>query len=235
MAALLGLWRMVMDYGIAQRVMSHELEIHHLLAIFTVMLGDALGRIVGIYVSLSAWPATSSALPGLLLRCGSKELGSDLLGGSMTQIHRIAIFAPLAVGLVPFVCTIMIHALPLSATVDFVRRERKLGHEGTNFWVDIGIVAVAISYALAAHLIEIALWAVLFVICGEFADFGTAYYHSAVNYTSLGYGDLIMSPSWRLLGPLETANGMLLFGVSTAMIFAIIQRLVKTRFVDLKD
>jgi hypothetical protein len=90
-------------------------------------------------------------------------------------------------------------------------------------------------YALAAHLMEIALWAVVYVICGEFDDFGTAYYHSAVNYTSLGYGDLIMSPSWKLLGPLETANGMLLFGVSTAMIFAVIQRLVEARFVDLKE
>jgi len=73
------------------------------------------------------------------------------------------------------------------------------------------------------------LWAVLFEICGEFRDFGTAYYHSMVNYTSLGYGDVIMSPSWKLLGPLETANGMLLFGVSTAMIFAVIQRLIQAQ------
>ena len=79
------------------------------------------------------------------------------------------------------------------------------------------------------------LWAVVLVIRGEFLDFGTAYYHSAVNYTSLGYGDLIMSPFWKLLGPLETANGMLLFGVSTAMIFAVIQRLVEARSVDLKE
>ena len=50
MAALLGPQRMVMDYGIAQWVMSHELEIHHLLAIFTVMLGRTVGRIVGIYL-----------------------------------------------------------------------------------------------------------------------------------------------------------------------------------------
>ncbi len=153
----------------------------------------------------------------------------------MTQIHRIAILAPLTAGLVVVICTIMIHALPLSATVAFVRRERKLGHAGTNFWVDMGIVALAISSALVAHLIEVALWAVLYRICGEFADFRTAYYRSAVNYTSLGYGDLIMSPSWKLLGPLEAANGMLLFGVSTAMIFAVIQRLVQARFVDLKD
>jgi hypothetical protein len=149
--------------------------------------------------------------------------------GAWMQIHRIAIVAPLAVGLVAVICTIMIHALPLSATVDFVRRERKLGHAGTNFWIDMGIVVLAILCALAAHLMEIALWAVLYLICGEFADFGTAYYHSAVNYTSLGYGDLIMSPSWKLLGSLETANGMLLFGVSTAMIFAVIQRLVSWR------
>lgn len=153
----------------------------------------------------------------------------------MTQMHRIRILVPLAVGAVVILCTIMIHALPLTATVNFVRREKKLGRVGTGFWIDIGIVARAILYALAAHLTEIALWAVLYVVCGEFRDFGTAYYHSAVNYTSLGYGDLIMSPSWKLLGPLETANGMLLFGVSTAMIFAVIQRLVEARFVDLKE
>lgn len=153
----------------------------------------------------------------------------------MTQMHRITILVPLAVGAVVILCTIMIHALPLTATVNFVRHEKKLGRVGTGFWMDIGIVARAILYALAAHLMEIALWAVLYVACGEFRDFGTAYYHSAVNYTSLGYGDLIMSPSWKLLGPLETANGMLLFGVSTAMIFAVIQRLVEARFVDLKE
>jgi hypothetical protein len=43
-----------------------------------------------------------------------------------------------------------------------------------------------------------------------------------------------MTPAWRLLGPLETANGLLLFGVSTAMVFALIQRLVEIRFVDWK-
>ena len=116
-----------------------------------------------------------------------------------------------------------------------MRRERKLGRAGRGFWSDLAIVSLAIVCALAAHLAEIGLWAVVFVPCGEFADFATAYYHSAVNYTSLGYGDLIMSPSWKLLGPLETTDGMLLFGVSTAMIFAVIQRLIETRYVDLRE
>ena len=51
-------------------------------------------------------------------------------------------------------------------------------------------------------------------------------------YTTLGYGDVVMSSSWKLLGPLETADGMLMFGVSTAMLFAVIQRLIQTRFRD---
>lgn len=153
----------------------------------------------------------------------------------MKDAHPILLLVPLAVGSAAAICTILIHGLPLSATVRFVRREKRLGHLGANYRKDLGIVVRVIFYAFVAHLLEMALWAALFIICGEFSDFATAYYHSAVNYTSLGYGDIIMSPTWRLLGPLETADGMLLFGVSTAMIFAVIQRLVEARYADIKE
>jgi hypothetical protein len=160
----------------------------------------------------------------------------SIFGGKSMQVtHPIAFLIPLAVGVAAVICTIFIHALPLRATIDTVRREKRLGRVGVGFWLDTGIVTRSIMYALVAHLIEMALWAVLFMSCGEFSDFHTAYYHSAVNYTSLGYGDIIMSPAWRLLGPLETADGMLLFGVSTAMIFAVIQWLVGARYADLQD
>jgi predicted PurR-regulated permease PerM len=52
MAALLGIWRMLIDYWIAPRVLGHELEIHPLLAIFTLMVGGAVGGLVGVYLSL---------------------------------------------------------------------------------------------------------------------------------------------------------------------------------------
>jgi hypothetical protein len=55
-----------------------------------------------------------------------------------------------------------------------------------------------------AMLWLIAYWAALFVICGEFLEFGTAYYHSAVNYTTRGYGDVIMTPPGECV---EAANG----------------------------
>jgi predicted PurR-regulated permease PerM len=52
MAALLGLWRIIMDYGIAPKIMGHELEIHPLLAIFALLVGGEIGGIVGIYLSI---------------------------------------------------------------------------------------------------------------------------------------------------------------------------------------
>ncbi|WP_263367373.1 potassium channel family protein [Edaphobacter bradus] len=152
----------------------------------------------------------------------------------MTQIHRIAILIPLAVGVGAVVCTIVIHGLALVTTVAFFRYERRLGRAGAGFWSDLRIVVTVVSFAFVAHLIEIALWAALFVICGEFSEFSAAYYHSAVNYTTLGYGDVIMTPSWKLLGPLEAADGALMFGVSTGMVFAVIQHLIQTRFIDLR-
>ena len=152
----------------------------------------------------------------------------------MTQNPKFTVLFPLVVGLGAVACTIFVHALALTATVNLFRYERRLGRAGAGALIDFAIVVLVISFAFMAHLIEIALWAVLLVICGEFQEFGNAYYHSAVNYTTLGYGDLLMTPSWRMLGPLEATNGALMFGVSTAMVFAVIQRLVLTRFEDLR-
>jgi hypothetical protein len=153
----------------------------------------------------------------------------------MTQSHRVAILLPLIVGATAVAGTIFIRALAVITTINFFRRQQRLGRAGAGFWIDLSIVTLAISIAFIAHLFEIGVWAFLFVICGEFSGLGLAYYHSAGNYTTLGSGDVIMTPAWRMLGPLEAVNGMLMFGVSTAIIFAVIQRLVQARFSDLKD
>jgi hypothetical protein len=151
----------------------------------------------------------------------------------MMNHDRVAILLPLIAGSVATLLTILIHAVTLGLTVRFFRRERSLGHVGRVVTNNLEIFVQSISFAFIAHLAEIGLWAMLFVTCGEFSSFALAFYHSAVNYTTLGYGDLIMTPSWKLLGPLEAADGALMFGVSTAMIFAIAQRLMQAKFDDL--
>jgi Ion channel len=148
----------------------------------------------------------------------------------MTRLRSIAIFAPLIVALPTILATIVIHGLAVLAVVHLVRHEQRLGRAGVGFWRDLLIVSGVALLALLAHLMEITIWALVFDFCGEFPQLSMALYHSAVNYTSLGYGDVVMSAAWRLLGPLETADGMLMFGVSTAMMFAVIERLVQTRF-----
>jgi hypothetical protein len=67
----------------------------------------------------------------------------------------------------------------------------------------------------------------LFIGLGEFNALYEAVYHSAVNFTSLGYGDVVMSARWKLLGPLEAANGVLMFGMTSAALMAILQQLIK--------
>ena len=143
--------------------------------------------------------------------------------------QEVAVLIPLALALLTTLITIGVHAVALGATVQFVRREYQFRHAGVGFWIDVAIVAGVILLALFAHMVEITIWAVLFVACGEFTRLAPAFYHSAMNYTSLGYGDVVMSASWKLFGPLEAAVGLLMFGVSTAMIFAVMQRLFRTR------
>ena len=80
------------------------------------------------------------------------------------------------------------------------------------------------------HVLQFATWALLFVYLGEFSDFATAFYHSSVNFTSLGYGDIVMSERWRLLGGLEAANGVLMFGLSAGALLSMMNRMF-TRFI----
>jgi hypothetical protein len=153
----------------------------------------------------------------------------------MIQNHQFAILLPLVVGIIAVECTIVVHVLAFATTVNLFRYEKRRGRLGTDAVNDFATITLVISVAFVAHLAEIGLWAVLLVLCGEFQELGTAFYHSAVNYTTLGYGDLLLTPAWRLLGPLEATNGALMFGVSAAMVFAVVQRLVLARFQDLRS
>ena len=55
-------------------------------------------------------------------------------------------------------------------------------------------------------------------------DFETAFYFSFVAFTTLGLGDVTLKPPWRIMSAMEAADGMLLFGWSTAFLFAVVQR-----------
>ena len=69
------------------------------------------------------------------------------------------------------------------------------------------------------------LWATVFHTIGAFSDFNLALYNSGQNYTTLGYGDDVLPVQWRMLGPIEAMNGLLAWGLTTAVLFAGVQQL----------
>lgn len=85
---------------------------------------------------------------------------------------------------------------------------------------NISLLSVIMLLVTIGSLLQVVIWGLLFVLLGEFDDPSEAFYYSAVNFSTLGYGDIVMSARWRLLGPLEAFNGILMFGVSTALMTA---------------
>jgi hypothetical protein len=144
-------------------------------------------------------------------------------------LEQILVIASALVGVVVLLPTMVIQAIAIDITVRFVAWLLKGGYAGRSFWRNVSVMLGVMLILLTALLAQVAVWAAAFVICGALPDFGTAFYHSAVNFTTLGYGDIVMSPEWRLMGPLEAANGVLMFGLSASAMFAVTNRLLEFR------
>ena len=96
-----------------------------------------------------------------------------------------------------------------------------------SFWSSLIFVSGVMLMLVMGNISQIAIWAVLFLFLGEFSEFSEAVYHSAVNFSTLGYGDIVMSTNYKLLGPLEAINGVLMIGMSTASLMAAFQDAMK--------
>ena len=86
-------------------------------------------------------------------------------------------------------------------------------------------------WMLGALTVCVWIWAALFMIVGAFDSLEPALYFAAVSFTTLGFGDILLPEQWRLLGGICAANGLLLFGLSTAFLVELFRRLdpVKTK------
>jgi hypothetical protein len=89
------------------------------------------------------------------------------------------------------------------------------------------VVSSVMLLLVVGNFVQVGIWALLFQIVGEFEHFDAAFYHSAVNFATLGYGDIVMSDQHKLLGPIQAINGVLMIGVSTAALMATFQDAMK--------
>jgi voltage-gated potassium channel Kch len=84
---------------------------------------------------------------------------------------------------------------------------------------------VVVLAMFVAALLESGIWAAVYLAAGAISDLETALYFSTVTFTTLGYGDVTLDTSWRLLASIQAANGTIMFGWTTAIVMAVIRRM----------
>lgn len=121
------------------------------------------------------------------------------------------------------ICNIAIHAIVMAIVLWVARSASKTA---TSYpWLRLIVVMTAtVSVLMAAHIAEVITWSFAYAVVGAAPPGTDLVYFAFVNYTTLGYGDVTPVARWRLLGPMTAMNGVLLFGWSTAVIFAVLQK-----------
>lgn len=132
-----------------------------------------------------------------------------------------------AVGAIVSVLCIAVHAVATVLVIRAIRvAAQRLTPRRIRILTLVLVMGTAGSLLTLAHLVEVAIWAGFYDVVGAITP-EDAYYLAFVNFTTLGYGDIVPVYQWRLLGPITAANGMLLFGWSTAVLFAVLSRALR--------
>ena len=88
------------------------------------------------------------------------------------------------------------------------------------------MLMLALGILIFALTIEVWIWSTLWIIYGIFPDWNESVYFSLVTFTALGYGDLVLGPEARIFATFAAVTGLLSFGLSTAFLVAITNRLL---------
>lgn len=131
---------------------------------------------------------------------------------------------PLLMGMPVILCNMLLQSL---VSVWCIRFYIKHFHNKEGAFAGVIALFGIITIVLLGNLLQILLWGMLFLWLGEFNTLLDAVYHSGVNFATLGYGDIVMSPQWKLLGPLEAVNGALMIGLSGACMLAVLQHHIR--------
>lgn len=131
----------------------------------------------------------------------------------------------LALGSILMVVTTIIHASCTVAALLGLRMTR------AHLWAlqtrsgRMGLISALVLMMFLAAVLEVILWAAVYLAVGAISAVEPALYFSMVTFTTLGYGDLVLKEGWRLLASFEGANGIIMFGWTTALIFAVVHRI----------
>ena len=135
-----------------------------------------------------------------------------------------------AIGLV--FATTLIHSLCTLGFIVWFRPRSKSSRVPSHPLAGAATIALLVLLMSFAAYVESGFWAAYYFWAGALPTFSDAIYFSLVSFTTLGYGDIVLEERWRVLAAFEAANGIIMFGWTTAIIVAAVQRIFRRGSVE---
>jgi hypothetical protein len=132
----------------------------------------------------------------------------------------------LLVGLLVSTIAIIVHALATVGAISIARSAARRWSALPQLHL-MGVMVATVLLLMLAHTLEVVVWSLFYAILDAAPAETDLLYFAFVNYTTLGYGDVIPVKAWQLLGPIAAMNGILMFGWSTAVLFEVLLKTMK--------
>jgi len=127
-------------------------------------------------------------------------------------------FLQLFVGGLIITATIVVQVVMLALLAKFAYRLKDLIQSGNRLLNNTILLVVSVLWQVLGITINTWIWAFALFSLDEFKSLESAVYYAITSFTTLGYGDIILTDSWRILGSLSAVNGLIVFGLNTAFL-----------------
>ena len=153
-----------------------------------------------------------------------RNLSLDGDSGSRMDFFSQALAAVLLVAL-----TLCMQSAGMAVLIHWAKRRIDRGVPGMGHWRTAVLVVRCATFVIILHILQILCWAA-FYRWRCLPSWESSFYFSAASYSTVGYGDVVLPPIWRLMGPIESVAGVLMCGISVSALFAIVTRLISSGF-----
>lgn len=132
------------------------------------------------------------------------------------------------------IVNIAIHALVMTVVVQVARAASAKNRSHSSLLL-IAVMIPTVLVLMVTHALEVIVWSLAYSMVNAAPAGTNLVYFAFVNYTTLGYGDVVPVERWLILGPITAMNGVLLFGWSTAVIFEVLRRTLAHLEISTRD